>query len=51
MPPGFEDDPTAVRTFDASGKEAGRLELRLNNNNFLNREGSGGTRAPMTRTG
>ena len=25
VPPGFEDDPTAVRTFDASGEEAGRL--------------------------
>ena len=25
MPLGFEDDPTAVRTFDASGEEAGWL--------------------------
>ena len=25
VPPGFEDDPTAVRTFDASGEEAGQL--------------------------
>ena len=25
MPPGFEDDPTAVRTFDASGEEVGQL--------------------------
>ena len=51
MPPGFEDDPMAVRTFDASGEEAGQLQLRLNNNNFLNQEGSGGARAPTTRTG
>ena len=25
MPPGFEDDPMAVRTFDASGEEVGQL--------------------------
>ena len=25
VPLGFEDDPTAVRTFDASGEEAGQL--------------------------
>ena len=25
MPLGFEDDPMAVRTFDASGEEAGWL--------------------------
>ena len=41
----------AVRTFDASGKEVGQLYFRLNNNNFLNREGSGGTWALMTQTG
>ena len=38
----------AARTFDASGKEAGQLQSRLRDNNFLNREGSGGARAPMT---
>ena len=25
VPPGFEDDPMAVRTLDASGEEVGRL--------------------------
>ena len=25
VPLGFEDDPTAARTFDASGEEAGQL--------------------------
>ena len=25
VPPGFEDDPTVVRTFNASGEEVGRL--------------------------
>ena len=25
MPPGFEEDPTVVRTLDASGEEARRL--------------------------
>ena len=35
VPLGFEDDPTVVRTFDASGEEVGWLQFRLNNN-FLN---------------
>ena len=40
-----------LRTFDASGEEAGWLYSRLRDNNFLNREGSGSARAPTTQTG
>ena len=40
-----------LRTFDASGEEAGWLYSKLHDNNFLNQEGSGGARALMTRTG
>ena len=40
-----------LRTFNASGEEAGWLYSRLRDNNFLNQKGSGGAQAPMTRTG
>ena len=51
MPPGLRNTQQQHRTFDASGQEVGWLKFRLNNDNFLNREGSGGAQAPMTRTG
>ena len=45
---GLRTTQQRLRTFDTSGEEAGGLYSRLRDNNFLNREGSGGARALTT---